>query len=341
MLLGRGKHEQMNKRKYITEYAIAYKNTRWCTVTAHQLMSDGTFDKESQEVADNSHIYFITSRPASYFKEGSLKHKDNKLSGEIGYRVNGVEKILQFNDYPFELYDGATRLAVDPYPHRNIWTYNDESEKVRYLPSGLLANIYDEKSGLGVFNHYEVLYVGQAFGDGSRSAQERLQSHATLQKILARTAHEYPDQEIIIFMLEFDFEQLISGMDGRAVGAIDTDENESRMFKAIDNPPSKKQKISLIEAGLIRYFQPHYNETFKIKFPSTKLKTLQSCYDLDISGLIVELDTSELNFYLYSQTVKPHWVHFAKYDLVSAHKRASFFSNTGFKEMPGVIKTEK
>ncbi|AZE85580.1 hypothetical protein C4J98_4195 [Pseudomonas orientalis] len=314
----------MKKRKYITEFAIAYKNTRWCLVTANDLMSDIEFDEASQDVADKSHIYIIAARPACYIKSCAHNPTTSTISGEVGYRLNGLEHVLSFKDYPFELIDGAVKVTVEPYPHRNIWTLDAASEKVRYLSASTLALVADYQNEAGVFNQFETLYVGQAFGDGSRSAQTRLKSHSTLQKILARTAHEYPDREIVLFMFEFEHDQIISGMDG-APGAIDTNENEERLFNAIENPPSKKQKISLIEAALIRYFQPKYNDIFRTKFPSTKLKTLQSCYDLDISGLIVELSLSELDFVLYSDSVKPKWTHFAQYDLVSVQNRASFF----------------
>lgn len=314
----------MKNRKYITEFAIAYKNTRWCLVTANDLMSDIEFDEASQDVANKSHIYIIAARPACYIKSCAHDPITSTISGEVGYRLNGAEQVLSFKDYPFELSDGAVKVTVEPYPHRNIWTLDAANEKVRYLAASMLALVADYQNEAGVFNQFETLYVGQAFGDGSRSAQTRLKSHSTLQKILARTAHEYPDREIVLFMFEFEHDQIISGMDG-APGAIDTDENEERLFNAIDNPPSKKQKISLIEAGLIRYFQPKYNDIFRTKFPSTKLKTLQSCYDLDISGLIVELSLSEFDFALYSESIKPKWTHFAQYDLVSAQNRASFF----------------
>jgi len=44
----------MKKRKYITEFSILYKNTRWCMLTANQLMSDLKLDKGTQDVADKS-----------------------------------------------------------------------------------------------------------------------------------------------------------------------------------------------------------------------------------------------------------------------------------------------
>jgi hypothetical protein len=165
-----------------------------------------------------------------------------------------------------------------------------------------------------------------------------LKSHSTLQKILSMTGQEHPDKEIMIFMYQFDNDQIITSIDGRATESNSSDENEERLMNAINNPPDKKQKIGMIEAGLIRYFQPNYNEIFKIKFPSTKHKVLKSCYDLDVTSLIVELDSTDLNYFFYSPFVKISDHHTAKIDLVSSQKRHSFFHATGTVEMPDIIK---
>lgn len=328
----------MLKRKYITEYALGYKNNYWSVMTVNQLMQGWKLVDGNQPELDKCHIYIIASRPSPYFVDGSVKYEVGKLSGEIGYRIDGKEHRLPFSGYEFELSDGAVEVKIAPYPHRDIWSYDKDGQEVRYAPATLLASLYGAKGGVAHMNQFEVLYVGQAIGKGNRSAQERLMSHSTLQKILARTQHDYPDKEINIFMLQFEHSQVFSSMDGRAVDAIDTDENEERLMNAIRNPPDKKQKIAMVEAGLIRYFQPPYNKIFTIKFPSTKLKTLKSCLDLDVSGLVVELDTMDFNFFLYSKTVRPALTHFAKYDFFSPKNRASFFNATGFTEMPGIVK---
>lgn len=330
----------MSKRKYITEYGMAYSCTYFGVLTAHQLALGWELIGMDEEELNKCHIYVITSRPNPYFIKSSVVYEDNKISGEIGYRVNGEERRLQFSDYPFELSDGGVVLRVSEYPHREIWTYNDEGEKVRYVSATYLASIYGGLESSGDLNTFRVLYIGQAFGQGNRTAQDRLASHATLQKILARTNHDRPDDEINIFLLQFERDQVISTMDGRAKEAINTDENEERLMRAIGNPPSKKQKISMVEAALIRYFQPEYNEIFKIKFPSTKLKTLRSCMDLDVSGLIVELDTSVTNFYLYSDVVESSTYHSANYDFVSHTDRESFFNAGGITLLPKIIKAE-
>lgn len=327
----------MKKRKYITEYAISFCSGDWSMMTAHQLMSDGVPDNASKEILDKCHIYVIASRPSSSFKESSFEYKDGKISGDILYKINGVEHSLSFSDMDYPLLDGATHLKISPYPHKELLSCDDNDDVKRYFPADVLATIINSKEDLGVFNTFKVLYVGQSFGNGNRTALDRLKSHSTLQKILARTPYEYPDQEIVIFTFHYDDPQMVSSMDGRAEGAINSDENERRLFNAIENPPDKKQQISLIEAGLIRYFQPPYNEMFVYKFPSTKLKVLKSCYDLDISGLFVEINTEEYEFYLYSDKVKPSLHHMAQFDLLAPKDRASFFNIAGINSNPDVI----
>lgn len=327
------------KRKNITEYGFGYMNSYTSMMSAHQLMSDGVLS-EGQDELDKCHIYIIATRPNPYFVADSLNHDGKQLSGQIGYKISGNEYLLDFTEVPFPLLDGAIEIRCE-YPFRELWTYNAAGEKIRYFPASHFASILGAQNFEGVLNNFEVQYVGQAIGQGNRSAQQRLKSHSTLQKILAKSAYAAPDDEILVFMFQFDHEQVFSSMDGRAIGAIDDESNEKRLMGAIRNPPDKKQKIAMVEASLIRYFQPHYNEVFRIKFPSTKHRILQSCQALDASALVVELDTSDLGFTLWSPTVKAHEHHIASFDLVNLQNRMSFFNATGLTEFPGVIKTQK
>lgn len=327
------------KRKNITEYAFGYMNSYTSMMTAYQLMS-GWRPITGQDQIDKCHIYIIASRPNPYFIVESLKHEKGLLSGQLGYKISGVEQRIEFKDLSFELSDGATEIRCE-YPYREIWTYNSEGDQCRYIPATFLASTLGTQISDGVLTRFEVLYVGQAIGQGNRSAQQRLTSHSTFQRILALSAHDTPDNEIAVLMFQFDHEYLFTSMDGRATGAIADDSNDIRVMNAIRNPPKKKQKIAMIEAGLIRYFEPRYNAIFKTKFPSMKHKTLKSCMDLDVSALVVELDTSDIGFTLWSKNVRASNHHTARYDLVNLQNRMSLFNLTGMSEFPGVIKTEK
>ena len=292
-----------------------------------------------QENLEKCHIYIIAARPIPYFKPDTLRHNNGMLLGTIGYRINGQENLIPFEGYPWALDDKDSKIECK-YPFKEIMSFNPDGQEGTYVPASALTLRYLQEASREVndLNRYEVLYVGQSIGQGNRSALDRLKSHSTLQKILALTNYDYPDKEIMIFMYQFDNDQIFTSIDGRAKDANDTEENEDRLMNAIHHPPTKQQKIGLIEAGLIRYFQPRYNEVFKIKFPSTKHKTLKSCRDLDVSSLVIEINCEDLNYFLYSPTVSPKIHHIAKIDLVASENRLSFFNATGFSEMPGIIK---
>jgi len=326
------------KRKFLTEYAICYMNSLTGIITADQLMSGGTLPPEEEQRLSNCHIYTIAARPSVRFKPESLKHQNNKFSGTLAYRVDGKECEFEFGNYSWELEDGAVKLDC-PYPHLVVNAVTPEGKITTHMPANIMAMLRARSdTQRHDLNAFQVLYIGQAIGDGSRYAVDRLSSHSTLQRILARAPYDHPDQEIVLFMYEFGHTKIISSMDGRAVGAIADDENDARFANAVKNPPKKKQSVGMIEAALIRYFQPEYNDKFKIKFPSTKLKTLKSCYDLDISALTVELDSSEVGVFMWSSSVSISNHHTMSFDLVAPLKRASFFNATGIKEMPGIIK---
>ncbi|AKX43967.1 hypothetical protein AKN87_01710 [Thiopseudomonas alkaliphila] len=336
------------KRKNVIEYALGYANNYIFMCSAYQLMSEWKVAEEDQKHLDKCHIYIIATRPKPYFVSHSLKYADGKLSGKIGYKIKGAEYFIDFDHMPFELADDAIEFKCE-YPFQEIWTYNAAGERVRYYPVTHIASFIKSlnrdlsfRPSDDVMSKFEVLYIGQAIGRGDRSAQQRLNSHSTFQKIITRSAHETPDNEIIIFMLQFEDDQVFTTMDGQANDEVKSRDKSDvkRLMETIYNPPSKKQKIALIEAGLIRYFQPHYNEIFKIKFPSTKHKVLKSCEKLDVSALLVSLNTSDFGFTLWSPAVAASDNHIAKFDLVNLQDRMSFFSLTNMPEFPGVIKTE-
>ncbi|PTA48638.1 hypothetical protein C9I43_16280 [Shewanella morhuae] len=302
---------------------------------AHQLLGDNKVSPAQEEQLAKCNIYIIAMRPTPYFDPSTLKHENNIFSGTLCYKVDGEERRVEVNNYYWKIDKGATIECS--YPHREvIYRLSNGTVGEYYLPATILACQYDHEDN--TLNDYEVLYVGQAIGNkANRSAFDRLKSHSTFQKILALTAQEYPDNEIVVFMYEFENGQVFSSMDGMAKDANNTQENERRLFNAVSNPPNKKQKIGLIEAGLIRYFEPKYNEIFKTKFPSSKHKVLQSCRDLDATGLIVELDSSDLRCRLFSPSVVAKEHHIANFDLVSQEKRMSFFNSTRFTSLPNVI----
>lgn len=282
-------------------------------------MTDGAAD-----VSKNCHIYLICERPAFSFEKSSFAYEGGKLTGNLIHKIEGVEHKTPF-EHEFPLLDDAIDLRLSNYPHREVQTLNARGECVRYLPASAISFSQRPQDPNHLFRKLKVLYVGQSFGGGNRTAIDRLRSHSTLQKILAEASYDAPDSEIMVLMIEYEPYRVISSMDGRAKEAIRDERDQKRFVSILDHPLKKGQQISLAEAALIRYFQPKYNTIYKKKFPSRELKVLAQCYTYDFSALVVEINTDERGLALYSDTVQPSMHHIANIDLVDHEARAGFF----------------
>lgn len=320
------------KRKNVSEFAVSFFSSKWLMLTASDLLSDnilGENCEKEKEIIDSSHIYLITKIPSFSFEKDSLHYENGVLSTILNYKING-EKNLIPHRMEFPLVDNATKIKVSEYPHREILTFNDESdETIRFVPANHIGLYYGMETKKKEINSFEVLYVGQAYGDGSRTTFERLKNHSTLQKILADVNYNSPDDEVYIFIFIYEPYNIITSMDGRAKVENNSSFNDGKRFYSIlKNPLTEYQQICLIEAGLIRYFQPKFNKIYKDCFPSKKHKILEECYNLDFSGLVVEINTDELHLSLHSQFTKSKQHHIAKFNLNNEKDRYGFFHFT-------------
>jgi len=328
-------------RKYISEYAINLCTARVLMVTASQLLSGWELFDSDKEIADCCHIYIISKMPRICFRQDTFEYKNGRVSGHLQYKVLGEVREAPF-DIEFPLVDGATTLELSSYPHREIRTYNDNREVIRYFPANVIMHTSIHRKQRKELQHLEVLYVGQAFGDGNRSAYERLQSHNTLQKILADLQAECPDDEVYLLMFEYVPYRIFSMINGSVKAKKSIDEDSAHFFSIQDNPLTEHQQICLAEASLIRYFGPKYNSIYKDSFPSRSHKILAECYNLDFSALTIEINTEELYHSLYSEHTSPKQHHICQIDLVADEDRQSFFCLSGGEgheiEIPGIIK---
>ncbi len=323
-------------RKYMSEHSVLLCTSRFLALPASQLTSGAQMDEVTEDIAKSCHIYLIARRPRPSFDPDSLVFADNRLSGNLLYRIQGMQHSEPFS-VPFYLTGGAVSVGLSPYPHREIQTLRENAEVVlRYPAFAMVPRPVSARELVEL----EVLYVGQAYAGGRRSAFDRLKSHSTLQKILADMQETLPDDEAIILTFEYPQYRVMTKFDGSDPGSIRDDSDGKRYISIMDNPLTEEQQICLAEAGLIRYFQPKYNEIYKNSFPKNDQKILNSCYDLDFSGLVVEIDTNEVGFRLFSSERGASAHHIAKFDLFAPAERGSFFSflsGTDEFKIPGVI----
>lgn len=314
------------KRKYLSDFAVSLFSARFGFLTASQLVSNNKIKPETEEFLRTCNIYLICQRPAFSFSPTGFSYDGKKVKGNLQYKVNGKTKLKAFN-LPFELCDGATSLKLSNYPHREIQTSTSKGKVIRTISASLFS-MNGFFTGAD-FRNFKVSYIGQTKAENERTPIDRLRSHSTLQKILAEMQNLKPDDEAIIFIFEYCPYSIITVMDGSNSEAIKDQSDSKRFISVLENPLTEHQQTCLTEAGLIRYFQPEYNEKFKDKFPNAKQKLLDECYQLDFSALIVEMDTEELWFNLFSQTQPPNFHHTAKFDLIDPKKRKSFFAFGG------------
>jgi hypothetical protein len=326
-------------RKFLSEFAVNLYSARWIIFPANQLSPNLEIPEGlGKEVSQRCHIYLICRRPASAFDPENFVFDGTFIRGNIVYKIAGVPTKVPFS-MPFELPENGVRIELAPYPHREFRTLDAAGNEITYVPASSISlwGLIQEPA----LRDSEVLYVGQAYADGQRTAIDRLRSHSTLQRILADTHYEMPDDEISVLAFEYVPYRVITSMDGTDKNAISDDSDQARFLSILDNPLTEAQQISLIEAGLIRHFRPRYNIIYKESFPASDQVLLNSCYELDFSALIVEIDTEDLPVRLFSAPISPSGHHTAKFNLIDPETRRSFFTfidkDGKALEIPGVV----
>ena len=169
-------------RKYLSEFAINLFTARFLVITPEQLTSGLSVPEEYREIAEHCHIYVICRRPASAFDHTSFSYDGTHVRGQLVYKISGVPTNVPF-ELPFELLDDAVDVKLSPYPYREFYTITAAGEQVRRVPAYALSisPVVREPA----LRQLEVLYIGQAYAEGKRTATDRLRNHETLQKLLA------------------------------------------------------------------------------------------------------------------------------------------------------------
>jgi len=310
-------------RKYFSEVTLGLNTKNAAAVPPDELVSGKEIPAETRELLDLCHIYAICRRPSLSFDPAQFGYTKPISFGIFKRKVSGADEEHAF---VFPLINRAGgRIEVAPYPHRTIQGFDEAGELAYEWPASMVA--MRAKTANDTLNDFEVLYIGQAFGNGNRTAFDRLQSHKTLQKILADIHANAPDDEVLLFMFEYEAAKAFVHMDGIAKDAqIQGEEDTEHLKDVLHNPLSEKEEISIAEAGLIWYFKPPYNVKFKDSQPAENLKVLESCYKLDFAGLVVEINTEEFPCRLWSHQRGPGYHHIAQFDLHDPDLRRTFFS---------------
>lgn len=275
-------------------------------------------DKKILERLDNCHIYILGKRPRLSAIPDSIRATSDAILFDITYKIAGISQketieiprqILGPEDYTFQ---------ISPYPHRELISLDKNGSIVSYTLLANLAhvipNLQQEAKDL------EVIYVGKGL---RRSAQDRLENHATLQRILADVNSNDPDSEIFSLVYAFNYRKVFMKHDKQPC-RISGDLAEKKMKQALNYKMPLNERISLIEASCISYFRTEKYNTHYLSFPSDNNKILNPVYENDFSAIVVQLDQENIgDLRIFSKTNKARSTH---YIIVDFRKNEGFLS---------------
>lgn len=156
----------------------------------------------------------------------------------------------------------------------------------------------------------EVLYVGQGIGRSSkRTALDRLLDHSTLQRILAEATTYQPNLEILLLLYRFEHQKIFAstGGDLNAEPTATAEEEFAHLDHMHNIKLDRRAVVSLAEAALIRHFQPYFNVQIKGSDFSArnKIKVLEKLLMQDMTGLIVEISSANIQSRLRTASAPP------------------------------------
>lgn len=131
---------------------------------------------------------------------------------------------------------------------------------------------------------FKILYIGQAKGnDFNRFAQDRLKSHSTLQNILLQIIDSRIIYDIKVLLLSTSEVKIVTTMDSGKFATISTEE--------ILDFPDESSHINLVEAKLINYFKPEFNEKFKNWYvPEEHHKSYDDYYKKKFNSMVITFE---------------------------------------------------
>ncbi|WP_010222750.1 hypothetical protein [Pseudomonas donghuensis] len=239
-------------------------------------------------------IYLIVRRPRIYLKPEGFALNGRTVTGEfLVLREQGMTAI------PF-VYEICLSSIPDGIPIENVAVALNGTSMIIVTPAGkqfiaVNAIVAAARSLLTPQDtDLEVLYVGQAIGrTSSRNALDRLLSHNKFQQILAETSTHFPEREVLLLLYRFEHGKTIisNGGDFNVEAQASAEQDSAHMDRLRNVRLSRKEVVSLAEAGLINYFKPYYNTLIKTNNFSSKdkLKVLKQLLKKGIAGLMVEL----------------------------------------------------
>lgn len=229
---------------------------------------------------------------------------------------------------------GSPLKLVSSWPHTIMELHDEAGDLVSGGPTAMWFSMYLQQTmGLGrmdateldeaIFD-LEVMYVGQS-QDAGGALRSRLQTHKTLQRVMADTQQNAPHLDVWVVPMQFATYNKMSTF-GSWVGTEGDEQSMAHLNSFEQALLDVSVVTALAEAALIRYFQPEFNENFVNTFPKPLHKTYRKVYDLDVSAVGLDFETlTTFGTRLKSRVVQPTFIHAGLFALHDEADRRRFF----------------
>ena len=222
----------------------------------------------------NPHLYFILGVPIWYFKKVRSYFFDRTKAKFTVISEDGTEysNTFRLTDKKGNLLK-INKLEIS---RDSLFLTINGTEK--YSATNIMLN---NKNFIPAF---KILYIGQAKGnDFTRFAQDRLKSHSTLQNILSQIIDSRIIYDIKVLLLSTSEVKIATTMDSGKFATISA--------KEILDFPDEPSHINLVEAKLINYFKPEFNEKFKNgNVPEEHHKSYDDYYKKKFNSMVITFE---------------------------------------------------
>ena len=250
---------------------------------------------------DKCHLYMICKRPRLSIVPDTIAWNNDfillNLSCSIkGRRHEGAVKINRTAEL-----SNATSFSASPFPHRELLALDRDGKVVGEMLFANLAHLIDSLPEFA--KQLEVLYIGKGL---SKNAQDRLKCHETLQKVLAEINSDDPESEVFVLVYSFDYRRSVAGVVTNKSEVDDfLRQNRNRCNPTLDD------KVSLVEAASIAYFNTAKYNSHYINFPHTDADASRRAREFGASYIVVQIDNENIGgVQIYSQRVEPRSTHY-------------------------------
>lgn len=309
------------KTKYAIEECISFVASHFLLFTPDKLKDNKALIQDREY-----HHYFILRRPRVLLDELNIYRSAVQYVFEVDNHTVILEQkrelgFKQDTDlYQYEITNKGASFII--YRNGFVQSYGKSS----FLFIELQRDTTQKK-----YMDFEVLYIGQSYRSNDRyDTFNRLCNHSKLQEILSEvTASSFTD-EIFLLLVEFDLLPYYISATGFPTKKSEygLEDSLKQMNKRRISPISTEQKVTLIEAAMIRKFRPKYNVEY-FSFPQKKHTSYNEAYGQDLLSVGFEMNLKSIGVKLFSSTVTPSSIIITQIPLHPDSERINIFNLDG------------